>query len=229
MVPKKSSKADLENKKSLFFEIGLAFAMLLVLMAFEWKTERNIDVKPLINQGNPTTIDLPPLTTRDPDKLVQPAPPKTLPSPDKITIVPNHMTPRGDVDIFNDPNPNGPIPEIMKAKLEDEVEEAVYIVEEMPKFGQGGLDEFRTEFVMKKLRYPEVAQSNNIWGCVYVEFVVEKDGSVSNVKSLREIDESLVQEALRVVKESPKWTPGKNNGRPVRVKYVLPINFVLRN
>lgn len=225
MVTKKSSKADLESKRSLFFEIGLALAMLLVLMAFEWKTAKNTDFKDLSIRNDLIDYDeIPRTETKDIEK---PAPPKAVHFSDIIKIVPNNVNLPSDIDPFVEIDPNGPGPDFIPFTSEPEVDEPVYIVEEMPKFGEGGLEEFRMDFVMKKLRYPEDAQANGVYGCVYLEFVVEKDGSLSGFKSIRNVDESLVNEAIRVVRMSPKWTPGKHNGKPARVKFVLPVNFVL--
>ncbi|MCB8963861.1 MAG: TonB family protein [Bacteroidales bacterium] len=225
MVPKKTSKADLENRKPLFFEIGLALVMLLVLMAFEWETTKSINMMQGSGIEVPIEIDLMPITS-DESKL-EPAPPARIPSPDKITIVPDNLEPRGDVNIFENIDTDGPTPQYMALPIEDEVPEAEIIVQVMPKFGEGGLEEFRTQYVMKNLKYPEDAQNNGVSGCVFVEFIVERDGSISNVKSLRKADDLLVQEALRVIKASPQWTPGRHNGKPARVKFALPINFVL--
>lgn len=225
MVPKKSSKADLESKRSLFFEIGLALSMLLVLMAFEWKSTRNIDLKEFNDPKFVEFIEEIPQTK--PEELKTPPPPKAIVYSDRIKVVPDNVTIRNSVDPFIDIDPSGPIPTYISRTEEPEVEEPVHVVDQMPMFGEGGLEEFRLEFVMKKLRYPEDAQANGVSGCVYLEFVVEKDGSLSGFKSLRNVDASLVNEAIRVVKMSPKWTPGKHNGKPARVKFVLPINFVL--
>lgn len=202
MVPKKTSNADLESKKSLFFEIGLALSMLLVLMAFEWKSTRNIDLKDFKEPKSSEFIEEIPNTS--PEQIKTPPPPKAIKYSDYIKVVPDNVKIKTDENPFEDIDPNGPIPTYIPRTEDIEVDEPVHIVEEMPKFGKGGLDEFRMEFVMKKLRYPEEAQANGVSGCVYLEFVVEKDGSLSGFKSLRNIDVSLVNEAIRVVKMSPK-------------------------
>jgi len=225
MVPKKSSKADLEGKKSLFFEIGLALSMLLVLVAFEWKSTRNIDLNDYQVTQSSGLIEEIPNTIHD--QIKTPPAPKAIKYSDYIKVVPNNIDIKSDTNPFDEEDPSGPIPTYYSSNVEIEVEEPVYVVEEMPKFGKGGLEEFRMEFVMKKLRYPEDAQANGVAGCVYLEFVVEKDGTLSGFKSLRNVDQSLINEAIRVVKMSPKWTPGKHNGKPARVKFVLPVNFVL--
>ena len=100
-----------------------------------------------------------------------------------------------------------------------------FIVEDMPEFPGG--DEALRKYIANALTYPEVAQKKKIQGKVYVTFVVEKDGSVGDVKIARGVDPSLDKEALRVVKDLPMWKPGKQRGEPVRVSYTVPINFAL--
>ena len=80
----------------------------------------------------------------------------------------------------------------------------------------------------KNVKYPVIAQENNIQGRVTVQFVIERDGSITDVKVLRGVDPSLDKEAVRVVKSMPKWKPGKQRGKPVRVSYTVPINFRLQ-
>ena len=101
------------------------------------------------------------------------------------------------------------------------------IVEEMPTFQGKGQEGFRV-WLIKHLKYPEIAAENGISGRVFVNFVVETDGSVSNVKIIRGANPSLDTEAVRVVQSSPKWTPGKQRGKEVRVVFTFPINFVLQ-
>jgi protein TonB len=100
------------------------------------------------------------------------------------------------------------------------------VVEEMPEF-PGGVTALR-KYLAESVKYPVIAQENGIQGKVYVNFVVNKDGSVSNAKIARGVDPSLDQEALRVVSTLPKWKPGKQRGQPVRVSYTVPINFQLQ-
>jgi len=101
------------------------------------------------------------------------------------------------------------------------------IAEEMPEF-PGGVEALM-DFVGKNVKYPEEAKEKEISGRVFVSFVIEKDGSVSNVKVLRGIGGGCDEEAVRVIKAMPKWTPGKQKGKPVRVNYQIPINFKLDN
>ena len=109
---------------------------------------------------------------------------------------------------------------------EQKEEEVFVVVEEMPEF-PGGVTALR-KYLAESVKYPVIAQENGIQGKVYVNFVVNKDGSVSNAKVARGVDPSLDQEALRVVSTLPKWKPGKQRGQPVRVSYTVPINFQLQ-
>ncbi|MBA7557794.1 hypothetical protein ES705_50566 [subsurface metagenome] len=108
-----------------------------------------------------------------------------------------------------------------------EEEPIFFIVEEMPDFQGKGVEGFR-EYVAKNLNYPDSAANNGISGRVFISFIVEPDGSVNDVIIARGADPSLDEEALRVVKSSPKWTPGKQRGRLVRVAYTFPIEFMLQ-
>lgn len=99
-------------------------------------------------------------------------------------------------------------------------------VDEMPKFKDGDFNTFRT-WVMQNVKYPEIAKKESIEGKVYAEYIVEKDGTVSNVKIIKSADSRLNEEVLKVVKSSPKWTAGKQNGKLVRVKFVVAVNFAL--
>jgi len=116
----------------------------------------------------------------------------------------------------------------VQEEVEEEVKEEVFIiVEEMPEFLDGGEAGLRA-WIAKAIEYPVIAQENGIQGKVYVTFVVDKDGSISEAKVIRGVDPSLDKEALRVVNALPKWKPGKQRGKPVRVSYTVPISFVLQ-
>jgi protein TonB len=112
---------------------------------------------------------------------------------------------------------------------EEKIEETpVFIAEEMPGFKGGDLNTFRT-WVQTQLRYPAVAQENGLQGKVILKFVIEKDGSLTNIEEVNSPHSSLTEEATRVLKLSPKWSPGKQRNKAVRVYYILPIDFVLSN
>ena len=117
--------------------------------------------------------------------------------------------------------------EYVEVEEEEEEAEIFFIVEDMPSFQGKGQDGFRT-YIAQNLRYPEIAAENGISGRVFVSFVVEPNGAVTSVKVVRGVDPALDAEAVRVVKSSPKWAPGKQRGKPVRVSFTFPINFVLQ-
>jgi len=104
--------------------------------------------------------------------------------------------------------------------------EIFMIVEEMPEF-PGGTAELQ-KYLATSVRYPVIAQENGVQGRVYIQFVINQNGEVTNAVVLRGVDPSLDKEALRVVQAMPKWKPGKQRNRPVRVSYTVPINFVLQ-
>ena len=125
---------------------------------------------------------------------------------------------RNDIAVAAPPPPPAPKPEVA-SKVFD-------VVEEMPSFpgGQGAL----MQYLASNIKYPVVAQENGVQGRVIVSFVVERDGSISDVKVARSVDPSLDREAQRVVKSMPRWKPGKQNGSAVRVKYTVPVVFRLQ-
>jgi protein TonB len=105
-------------------------------------------------------------------------------------------------------------------------QEIFTVVEKMPEF-EGGEDKLR-EFLSKNIKYPSMARENGISGTVYITFVVEGDGKITDVKSLRGLGGGLTEEAIRVVRMMPNWTAGRQNGKPVRVQFTLPVKFTLR-
>lgn len=111
------------------------------------------------------------------------------------------------------------------AATKEDGEKVYEFVEEMASFPGGPAS--MNQWLSQNIRYPAAAQKNNIHGRVTVTFIVEKDGSISNIEVVRSVDPSLDKEATRVVKAMPKWNPGKQDGKPVRSKFTLPVNFKL--
>lgn len=229
MELKKSPKADLENKKSIFFEIGLAAALLVVLVAFEWTSTETVNVEQLQTQEVKMEEEMMDITRQD--EIKQPEPPKVVQVTDVIKIVEDNVDIKDNSDIFDSDFKEDAAVKIVEFNdAEEEVEEYTpfVVVEEMPSFGPGGIDEFRNNYIAKNLKYPDVAAENGIQGRVFINFVVEPDGRVTNVKVVRSVDPALDKEAVRVVSSSPKWKPGKQRGKPVRVQFTIPIIFVLQ-
>jgi protein TonB len=216
MQPKKNPKISLESKKSLFFQIGLAITLVLVLIAFEWKSYEKNDY----NLGSLNLDDMEeeiiPITRQE----VKPPPPPP-PPPEVIEIVEDEVEIENEVEIEDTETDED---EIIEIEEEDD-EEFFMVVENMPEFPGGDLGLMK--FIQKNVKYPAIAKEYNITGKVYVSFIVDKGGSVTNVKIVRGVDKNLDAEALRVVSALPKYKPGKQRGKPVRVMFTIPINFTL--
>lgn len=227
METKKTQRADLENKKQMYFLIGLVFAMGAVLVSFEWnskpekaKTLGNVAVTDFVEEIVPLIRE----------KEVKPPPP----SPKVIEFL-NIVEDKFKIDEPLNIDDSGAdertlinVVPVVKTKdeKEDESENFFIAVEENPVF-PGGEMALRA-FLANAINYPVIAQENGIQGKVYVTFVVGKDGYVKNAVIARGVDASLDKEALRVVNSLPKWKPGKQRGEPVNVSYTVPINFVLQ-
>lgn len=229
MEPKKSPKADLENKRNLFLWIGMVVSLGIVLVAFEWTTRPTKADSLGSLQVQEVEEEIIPITR---EQEIKPPPP---PPPPKVIEVLNIVD--DDVEIedelqiedteADDQTIIDVAPVIVAEKQEEEEEtEVFFIVEEMPEFPGGELA--LRKWIANEIKYPVIAQENGIQGKVYVTFVVGKDGSISNATIARGVDPSLDKEALRVVNALPKWKPGKQRGKPVNVSYTVPINFVLQ-
>ncbi len=229
MEIKKTPKANLENRRLLFVEIGLVVALLLVWGAFSIGS-REKTVATLAQDTQVVEVeDMVPITQETP-----PPPPEAPKIPvlsDEIDIVDDDIKVEDNFTSLED-NANLGV-EIMDyvEEVQEEVveEEAIpfQLVEEKPSFQGGDANTF-SKWVNSKLVYPEIAKENGVQGRVTLQFTVEKDGSVTNVKVLRGVDASLDKEAVRVVQSSPKWKPGKQRDRAVKVTYTFPVIFQLR-
>lgn len=221
---KKDPKYDLDRVKSLFFQGGLVFALAAVLFAFEWKrTDGGGDDMNLLQ------------VTDIPEEMVEitrqeePEPPKPEKTTTELEIVEDDVEVDDDLDINAEDDMDTEVGDfIAQDDVEVEIVEAEIftIVEEQPGFPGG--EEALFEYLQKNISYPQMAKESNIQGTVFVTFVVEPDGSISNTKVLRGIGGGCDVEAIRVVKKMPRWTPGKQRGKPVRVQFNLPIKFVLQ-
>ncbi len=229
MEIKKSEKANLENKKLLFLEIGLVISLGIVLFAFEW-TSKETNVSTLAD--NTTVVieeEIIPITQDTPPP--PPAAPKIPVLSDQIDIVDDEIELEDDMfmNLEDDANLGVEIMDYVEVEEEEVEEEAIpfQLVEEKPSFQGGDANQF-SKWVNSRLVYPEIAKENGVQGRVTLQFTVEKDGSVTKVKVLRGVDPSLDKEAVRVVSMSPKWKPGKQRDRAVPVTYTFPVIFQLR-
>ena len=229
MEIKKTEKANLENKKLLFTEIGLIVSLLIVFIAFEW-TQEEVKVSNLEDTTQVITEEeIIPITQETPPP--PPSAPKIPIISYQIDIVDDEI--ELDDDMFMNLEDDASIGvEIMDyVEVEEEVveEEAIpfQLVEEKPSFQGGDANQF-SKWVNSRLVYPEIAKENGVQGRVTLQFTVEKDGSVTKVKVLRGVDPSLDKEAVRGVSMAPKWKPGKQRDRAVPVTYTFPVIFQLR-
>ena len=228
MELKKSKKADLESKKGIFFQIGLIFSLAVMLVAFEWKSFDSIDYDIYSNQRINTDVE----------ELVQitqqnsPPPPAAPPLPSLvINIVENTAQINDDISIDAEADESTQVEQykgavvLQEEEAEVQEQEIFQVVENAPAFPGGDLA--RMKFLQDNIRYPAMARESGIQGTVYVTFVVERNGSVTDVKILRGIGGGCDEEALRVIKNMPKWEPGKQRGKPVRVQFNMPLKFTL--
>lgn len=221
MEVKKNPKADLTRKTGLFFSIALVVTMSLVLSAFEWKHyEERIDELVQRNSDVFEQEDVP-VT-----EILQPLPP--VPSAPEIVEVKDDE-PFEEIKINLDIETTtetvvAPV-EIMAVEEKENVDEIVLFPESNAAF-EGGLGAFY-KYVSDEVKYPAQARRIEREGKVFVEFVINRDGSVTDIKVIKGIGAGCDEEAIRVIQKSPKWTPGKQRGKPVRQRMVLPINFQL--
>lgn len=228
MELKKSEKADLESRKGIFFQIGLIFAMAVILAAFEWKSYDALDINTMGDQR--TLNEVEELATITQQNTPPPPPPPPAPSM-VLNIVDNTAEIDDDISIDAEADENTQVEEykapVMKQADEEVVEEQeiFMVVENAPAFPGG--DVARMKFLQDNIKYPQMARESGIQGTVYVTFVVERNGNVTDVKILRGIGGGCDEEAVRVVQNMPKWEPGKQRGKPVRVQFNMPIKFTL--
>jgi protein TonB len=225
MELKKSNTANLEKKRILFIEFGLVLVLAIILLAFEWGTSLTEDN--LLGQMEEVVMEEEMIITRQ-----QPQQPPPPPPPPQVVEVLNIV--EDDVEIEEIEFESMEADEDMEMELvvfeeeEESAEEEVFvIVEDMPRFKGGDMNQFRS-WVAKNLRYPEIAAENGISGRVFVQFAVNSKGEVVDVVVVRGVDPALDKEAKRVISSSPKWAPGKQRGRPVKVQFTFPVVFVLQ-
>ncbi len=226
MQVKKSEQASLEKDKLVYVLMGLVFTLSLVYAALEW-TEREVtkyevtDTEFLFEEEveiQQTSQETPP-----------PPPPPAVQEVEVLNVVEDNVeTESIEVNTEDDKEAEVVIAAPVEAPVEEEEEEVVFVVvESMPEFPGGQQALFK--YLSENVKYPVIAQENGIQGRVICQFVVNKDGSIVDVEVVRSGgDPSLDKEAVRVIKSMPKWKPGKQRGKAVRVKYTVPVNFKLQ-
>ncbi len=226
MEVKKSPKADLETRKPVFMQIGLVVVLAIILIAFEWSTS-DVDASQFDMMGDADVEEeIVPITRQEEVKPPPPPPPPKV--TDVLNIVDDDVELDEELDIEDSEIDEDTEVEFDVSLEEEDTDDApvFFIVEEMPEFPGGNLE--LRKYIANSVKYPVIAQENGIQGRVYVQFVVGIDGGVTLVKVARGVDPNLDKEAIRVVQSMPKWKPGKQRGKAVKVSYTVPINFVLQ-
>jgi len=222
MELKKSPETNLENQKSSFMVLGYVAALAFILVAFEYTSyeERvvqmaNLELDIMEDEIIPVSIQQPP-----------PPPPPPAPAT-QIEIVDDEEEIDDELEIFDLEIDETSVVEFVEMPEETAEEEQIFtVVEDMPQFPGGEAALFK--YLGENMKYPAMAKDAGVSGVVFVTFVVGKSGQVSNVEILRGIGAGCDEEAIRVVQNMPKWSPGKQRGKEVTVQYNLPIRFTLK-
>ena len=229
MEIKKSPSADLNNKKLLFVEIGFVIALLIVYGAFEYRSKEKKEAVLAAENTEIIEEEIVPITQEN-----TPPPPEIAKVPvlsDIIDIVEDDITVEDNIlNLEDDANLGVEVRDYVSEVEEEVVEEESIpfaLVEKKPSFMGGDANTF-SAWVNQHLEYPEVARENGVSGRVMLQFTVNPNGTVTDVKVLRGVDPALDKEAVRVISSSPKWEPGRQRDRAVKVTYTFPVVFQLR-
>ena len=225
MQVKKSEKASLEKDKLIYVLIGLVFTLSIVFVALEW-TEREVKVHTVVEETvwNDEELDIQQTSQETPP----PPPPPAVQEVEVLNVVEDNVETESIEVTSEETEQEVVIAAPVEAPEEEEEEEVVFVVvEKMPEFPGGQQALFK--YLSENVKYPVIAQENGVQGRVICQFVVNRDGSIVDVEVVRSGgDPSLDKEAVRVIKSMPKWKPGQQRGKPVRVKYTVPVNFKLQ-
>ena len=228
MEIKKSPKADLQNKKVLFTEIGLVIALAVMALAFWYhKSDNKIKVNKIVAE----VIEMEEIDVTRQDDTPPPPPQQTQIQviTDVLNIVSNDKKIDSNITFIYESDDFDDLDIVIEEKEEEIEEEEIFVnAEVMPKFQGGGLEKFRA-WVQNTVRYPQIAQESGIQGIVIIKFVVEPTGMLSNFQVLQTPDKSLSDAAIAVLQKSPKWEPGRQRNKPVRCTYTLPVIFRIQN
>ena len=235
MQPKKNEKVDLTKNSSLYFVIGLATILFISWQAIEWKTyEKDLYGYEALNVDDEDDEEIP---ITEQLKTPPPPPPPPPPSPEVIEVVEDEEEVEETVIESTETNEDE-IVEIVEVEEEfDDVDVPFAVIEDVPIFPgcervskserRNCFQEKMNKHIRKNFRYPEIAQEMGIQGRVYVNFIIAKDGQITNIR-MRGPDKNLEKEAQRIIAKLPNMIPGKQRGRPVRVPFSIPITFRLQ-
>ena len=220
MEPKKHPQSDLEKRKGLFMQIGMVAALAIVWIALEWRSYEKSDY----DLGNLMMEDIEEEIIPITEQEIKPPPPP--PPPEELIIVEDEEELEEELEVEDmEVDEDTEIEEIEEEEEFDE-QQIFTIVEQMPSFPGGEAELFK--YLQQNIKYPPMAKESGISGTVHVTFVIDQQGNITDAKVIRGIGGGCDKEALRVVKNMPKWSAGKQRGKPVRVQYNLPVRFLLR-
>ena len=226
MEQKKTPRADLEKKRPLFVEIGFVITLAIVLLAFEWKSYEKITY----DLGPREAVDVVEEVVVNTEQKVKPPAPKPQVQTTMLKVVDDDVEIEDELEIDAEADENTEVEEYVPVEVEEEEEaeeaEIFLVVEQAPQFPGG--EAARLKYLADNIKYPQMARESGIQGVVYITFVVEPDGSVTHIKILRGIGGGCDEEAIRVIKAMPKWKPGRQRNKPVRVQFNMPIKFTLQ-
>lgn len=225
---KKSPKANIDALKLTSILMGMVVGISVLFFAFEWSSKTKKLDESIIVQDVLAEEEIE-ITRRDPAPPPPPPPPAPE-TPEIIQVVEEKVETRIEINTEDDASKRQMEtfvpPPPPKPKVEEETEEIFVVVEEQPEFPGGNAAMMK--FLSDNIKYPVIAQENGIQGRVITNFVVERDGSITDVQVVRGVDPSLDKEAVRVIQSMPKWKPGKQRGSAVRVRFTLPVVFRLQ-
>ena len=227
MEIKKSERADLEKGKGTSLLIGFVMALAVMFVALEW-TQREVEDNSDLYMSKDVSLNEEMIPITIPEKKTVPPPPAAVTKAEIIDIVENDADIEEDIMASNEDNDEWvdiDSYDIVEVEPEPEEEEVFMVVEDQPEF-PGGTAAL-LEYLRKNIKYPAICRENNIQGRVIVSFIVNKDGAIVEPEVIKGVNPSLDKEALRVISGMPKWKPGSQRGKPVRVKYTVPVNLRL--
>lgn len=220
MESKKDPRLDLEHRRGMFLNVGLIISISLAIMAFEWRSVYTGPMVQLVESGDVMEVmEIPPTVHSPP-----PPPPKPVPV---VIVESKEEVEKEIVEIDNEYVEDYDIPEVVIVEdIPEEPVDVVFTIVEQKPLPVGGVSAF-FKFFSKNMKYPNQARRMGIEGKVFVQFIVDKDGSLTEIEVIKGIGAGCDEEAVRVLLLSPKWNPGKQRGKPVKVRMVLPIDFRL--
>ena len=226
MEIKKSNRADIGKEKGTSLMIGLIISLSIMFVALEWTQRDEVDDEVAYTTVTFAPEEMIPITL--PEKKTVPPPPAAVTKAEIIEIVDDDADIEDEIMASIEDNTPWLDPqeyEVVMVEPEPEPDEILIAVEENPEF-PGGTAALMA-YLRKNIKYPAICRENNIQGKVIVTFVVNKDGSIVDVEVAKGVNPALAKEAVRGISQRPNWQPGRQLGRPVRVRYSVPVSFRL--